>query len=194
MRVVGDFIETQNVKFGANSELNFAPMVLTRDYLAKPVYASGEYPPDPHPPLQKKLNFGIFEEDTEDQKSSKKMPNTPKKDRNDPNVVFDNKNMSILKNISTSILSHLNLKTENPITGNPYWMSLDLSYLEITVYKASPLPKFNFLLLKADNFTQFLFKFYNDYSYEIRSFGYRLDGLVGGLVSYSGEGDSIGYG
>jgi hypothetical protein len=39
-----------------------------------------------------------------------------------------------------------------------------------------------------------LFKFYNDFSYEIRSFGYQVDGLIGGLLSYSGEGTEIGYG
>jgi hypothetical protein len=90
--------------------------------------------------------------------------------------------MTIYKNSSTTILTHFKIKSPTPEKGNPYWMDIDLSYLDISSQLQSPMPKYNFLLVKSSNYTQFLLKFYKDFSYEIRSFSYHVDGLVGPLL------------
>jgi hypothetical protein len=53
LKVIGDFISTDRQEFAGKSILNFAPMAITRQYLAKPKYGKDEYPPSPHPPLQR---------------------------------------------------------------------------------------------------------------------------------------------
>jgi hypothetical protein len=78
--------------------------------------------------------------------------------------------MSITREITTSVLNHLKIKAPQIIIGNPYWVSLDLTYLSITIDTFSDLPLYDFLLIRAEDYSELLFKFYKDYSYEIRSY------------------------
>jgi hypothetical protein len=52
----------------------------------------------------------------------------------DPTFVFDNPSMTVFKKLNTGDLSHFKIKAPGPIKGNPYWVQIDLSYLEITVH------------------------------------------------------------
>ena len=108
--------------------------------------------------------------------------------------MLDNKYFTVTKNLIDSTLASLKIKPPKYSAADQYWLGISLGYLQLTAVDTNSLSKFNFLLFQSFNYTSYAFKFYDDFSYEIRQFDYPVDEIIGNQVSYSGEGDTVGYG
>jgi len=93
--------------------------------------------------------------------------------------LIDNKYFTVTKDLTDFTLSALKIKPPNSLPSDQYWLGINLEYLQLTAVKKSSMDKYNFLLFQSFNYTNFAFKFYSDFSYEIRQFDYPIDQLIG---------------